>query len=122
MSEAAIVALDGRVTNLETMLAQSLARIEGLIRQEISDLKTEQIKDIREDIRRVERDLKAEVARVADDQRRLWDATRALEGRENQRTGAGKSIGWLGQLIAVAMSGGIASFLTYLLTGRAPHP
>lgn len=122
MSEAALAALDGRVTNLETMLTQSLARIENLISKEISDLKNDQIKDLKEDVRRVERDLKVEIGRVADDQRRLWEATRALEGRENQRTGAGKSIGWLGNVLAVALSGGIGALLTYVMTGKPPHP
>ena len=121
--ETAITALDGRVTNLETALNQSLARIEALIRQEIQDLKTEQLRDIRATIDRVERDLKDEIRRIADDQRRLWEATRALEGRENQRTGAGKSIGWVGNVIAVALGGGIGAILTSLLSGgKPPHP
>jgi hypothetical protein len=122
MSEAALAALDGRVTNLERALNESLVRIEALIRQEIHDLKTEQIKDIKEDVARVEADLKEQVKRIADDQRRLWDATRELEKRENQRYGGDRKLGWLGNLIAIALSGGIGGLLTAWFTSGRPHP
>lgn len=146
MTDAAFVALDGRVKQLETLVPDALDRIENLIRDEIKDLKTEQLADIKKSIDRIEVDLNNKHARLADDQRRLWDRltdverrenerarlgkdheelagrVTTLEKHENQRYGAGKSIGWLGNLVAIAMSGGVGAVLTYLLTGRPPHP
>jgi hypothetical protein len=74
MSEVA--ALDARVTRVETQITDGFDRLERLFRQEINDLKTEQIKDLREWNNR-----------LADDQRRVWDKLNAMEGREYTRSG-----------------------------------
>ena len=122
MSEAALSALDNRLTKLENDIPSALQRIEDLIRREIQDLKVEQIRDIKSDITRVERDLKEEAKRLADDQRRLWEATRALEGRENQRTGGGKALGSIGHVLSAGIGGLIALVGNWLSSGHTPHP
>lgn len=100
--------LKERVDRLEGAFTDGLDRIETLIRQEIKDLKSEQLADIKQTIDRVERDLKDDHRRLADDQRRLWDRLTALERRENERTGGFRTMhaawmsisGILGGLIA----------------------
>jgi regulator of replication initiation timing len=103
MSEVA--ALDQRVSRLESQIVDGIDRIEKLLRQEINDLKTEQIKDLRE-----------QNTRLADDQRRLWDRLTEVERRENRRAGveghSSRLMGGLGHfLTALAASG-----LTWIAT------
>lgn len=80
-------------------MSAGLTEIKDLIRREISDLKNEQLKDLKTSLDRVERDLKSEHTRVegefrashtrlADDQRRLWEAVRTLELSDRQRSGS----------------------------------
>jgi hypothetical protein len=122
MSEAALSVLDGRVTQLESALNQSLVRIEGLIRQEIQDLKTEQLSEIKKSLDRIERESSKTTDRLADDQRRLWEAVRALEGRENLRTGGNRAFVSAGHFISAIAGGLIAAAVNWLSSGRTPHP
>src|SRR4029077_8242830 len=71
--------LEGRVDSLEKAITDGLSRIETLLRQQIQDLKSEQLKD-----------LKDNYLRIADDQRRLWDAVRALEMARSRSDGGGR--------------------------------
>lgn len=64
-----------------TDLASAVARLEMLIRNEISDLKTEQIADVKNSINR-----------IADDQRRLWDAVRTIENARHESQGGVKAL------------------------------
>jgi predicted nucleic acid-binding Zn-ribbon protein len=122
MTEALVSALEGRVTHLETALTQSLARIEGLIRQEIQDLKTEQLSDIKKTIERVERDLKTEFSRLATDQGRLWDRITDLEKRDNLRTGSSRAIDRMWNFFSALLGGAIAISGSWLSSGKPPHP
>ena len=62
-------------------LTESVARLDDLIRREIQELKSEQIAD-----------LKRQNERLADDQRRAWEAIRNLENSQNQAFGGVKAI------------------------------
>jgi hypothetical protein len=73
--------LEGRVDSLEKAITDGLSRIEALLRQQIQDLKSEQLKDLKENY-----------LRLADDQRRAWDAIRELEKARNVRDGGGRVI------------------------------
>lgn len=132
MSEAEIVALDGRVTILETTIPAALLRIENLIRQEIHDLKTEQLGDIKVSIDRVERDtkitldrierdIKKEVDRIADDQRRLWEHVGKLELRESQRYGGDRKLGAVWNFVWAVISSLVTFLAAWLSFGRPPH-
>lgn len=114
MTEAAIAALDGRITKLEQDIPSGFRRIETLIREEIQDLKKDQLSDIKAMIDRVERDVTKQVDRIADDQRRSWDAVRALESRENQRTGGSKAFGAITHFISAAIGGLITLLGTWI--------
>jgi hypothetical protein len=117
-----VAALDNRVTALEAALTQSLARIETLIRQEIQDLKSDQLTEIKRSLDRIERDATKTTDRLADDQRRLWEAVRTLERRENLRTGTGKAMGSIGHFFSAGLGGLISAVATWLSLGRSPHP
>jgi thioesterase domain-containing protein len=106
MSEAAVNALDNRVTRLEGEVANGLRHIESLILREIAELKNEALADIKRSLDRVEGDLRKQIDRIADDQRRLWDRLTGLENRENQRIGAGKARGSAWHVFS-AMIGGL---------------
>jgi hypothetical protein len=118
MSE--LVALEGRVTRLESaysrlegVFATGLSEIKELIRGEITDIKNEQIADLRDANRR-----------LADDQRRLWEALRVVENRENQRTGSDRTTGKAFTALMMLITAGVASFMTWLagLFSVHPHP
>ncbi len=109
MPEAAIADLDRRVTSLESVVTSSLNRIEGLIRQEIQDLKTEQISD-----------LKKSIERIGDDQRRVWEAVRSLEGDDKLRTGAARAVDKFGNFISIGLGATIGAIVTWLTSGRHP--
>ncbi len=91
-----------------------IERVEALIKQEISDLKTEQIKDLRE-----------ANTRLADDQRRLWDRVVELERREveraGERGGQHKIISAIWAFFIAAAGGAVTWFATWLSAGK-PHP
>lgn len=109
-----VAALDARVTRLEGQITDGFDRIEGLLRQEINDLKAEQISELR----------KAN-DRLADDQRRLWDRLIDVERREHGRdeTSSGQSriLGGVGHFLSAIAGGAIAWLATLFTGGTPPH-
>lgn len=109
-----VAALDHRVTRLEGDIKAGFERLENLLRQEIADLKSEQITELR----------KAN-DRLADDQRRLWERLVDMERRENRRAGesggSGRVLSALGHFLSATVGGLIAWMATWL-TGGAPPP
>jgi hypothetical protein len=133
MADADIAALDSRVTALERTVPDGLKRIEDLIRQEIHDLKREQIGDIKIAITRVETDTKStldriertlekEIERIADDQRRLWEAVAVLQASNSQRTGGSKTLDRVWNIVGIMFGAAAAIGGSYLSAGRSPHP
>jgi hypothetical protein len=113
-----IPALEVRLGVVEDALSHGLKRIEDLIRREISDLKAEQLKDIKASIDRVEKDLKGEHQRLADDQRRLWDAVRALELSSGKLHGGSIVLRSVAHSVTGIVAGAIGALLTWLLSNR----
>lgn len=104
-----IAALEKRVVALESMVATSLNRIEGLIRQQIQDLKSEHINEIRK-----------RLDRLLDESQRIWDRLRELETADSRRSGI--SSVWIGisHLVAAAAGGLIAAAAAWVSSGRPP--
>jgi predicted metal-dependent hydrolase len=101
MTDADAKLISTRLENLEGLIE----RIEGLIQREISDLKSEQIADLRR-----------ENERLADDQRRLWEAVRTLETDRNRAHGGAKVIsGLITFVVSIAGSSVAATVITKLL-------
>jgi hypothetical protein len=73
--------LERRVNSLEQAITDGLTRIETLLRQQIQDIKGEQLKDLKDNYQR-----------LADDQRRSWDAIRELEKARSQTAGGARVI------------------------------
>ena len=72
----------GRIAAIETAvsgLTAAVGRLEMLIREEIQDLKREQIADLRKNNER-----------LADDQRRAWEAIREMENQRSHDRGGFK--------------------------------
>lgn len=113
MSEVA--ALEARVDRLETQIGTGFDRIESLLRQEINDLKAEQINELREANKR-----------LADDQRRLWDRVVDMERRENRREGDHKGqyriLASMGTLVAAIIGGVVTWLATWLTSGGGGPP
>lgn len=111
MSEVA--ALDARVTRLEGQITDGFDRIEKLLRLEITELKTEQIKELRD-----------ANTRIADDQRRLWERLGDFERRENRRagdqSGQHRVLGAIGHFLSAAAGGVITWVATWLSAGPPP--
>jgi len=109
-----VAALDARVTRMEQQITSGFNRLEGLLRQEITELKTEQIND-----------LKKTNERLADDQRRLWDRVVEMERRENRRagdsTGQYRVIGAIGHFVSAALGAAITYLATWFSGGSPPH-
>lgn len=109
-----VAALDARVTRLEDQITSGFERIENLLRQEISDLKTEQISELRKD-----------KDRIADDQRRLWDRLVEMERRENRRagdhTGQHRVLGGIGHFLSAGLGGLITWLATWFSGNPPPH-
>jgi hypothetical protein len=105
MSE--VVALENRVTRLETQISAGFERIEKMLRAEINDLKTEQINDLREANKR-----------LADDQRRAWEAIESLRRREEQRTGGSKAFDRIWNIVSALIGGALALCGSWLSTGK----
>ncbi len=109
-----VAALDARVTRLEDQITTGFNEIKGLLRQEISDLKGEQINELR----------KAN-ERLADDQRRLWDRVTEMERREVRRAGEGtgqhRVLGGIGHFLSAGLGGAITLLATWLSGGTPPH-
>ena len=110
-----IPVLEERVARLEHGVTAGLERIENIIRQEIQDLKSDQLKDIKASIDRVERDLKGDHQRLADDQRRLWEAVRTLEKSNNERIGGTKTASAVAHLTSGTVGGTIAAIVAWML-------
>jgi hypothetical protein len=104
------LALEARMTRLEDSMNAGFARIESMMRKEIDDLKTEQIKDLRESN-----------TRLADDQRRLWDRVTEFERRENVRIGTNRTLGAIGHFLSAGLGGLVTWIATYLSAGAPPH-
>ena len=96
-------AIDNRVTRLEEAISEGLSRIENLLRQQIQDLKTEQIKDIKD-----------QWLRIADDQRRVWDAIRELEKRANRVDGGHHVVNMIWSLLSAAFGGSLVALISWL--------
>lgn len=105
-----VAALETRVTRLENQISAGFERIEELLRSEISDLKTEQLTDLRKTN-----------DRLADDQRRAWEAIRTLEQREAQRYGGDRKVGSWAHFVSGGIGGVITAAVTWFST-RPPHP
>lgn len=105
-----VTALDERVNRLEEAIAAGLNRIESLLRQQIQDLKTEQLRDMKDELRR-----------LADDQRRLWDAVRDLEKVRNLNAGGIRVINSIWNLISAGIGAGIMALLNGF-SGGSGHP
>lgn len=104
-----VAALENRVNRLEAQIDAGFSRIETLLRSEINDLKTEQINDLREANKR-----------LADDQRRLWEAVSTLQSREAQRYGGDRKLRGLSQLVSGGIGGLIAAVATWFSTRPPP--
>lgn len=108
-----VAALEARVTRLEDQISTGFDRIEMLLRQEISDLKKEQIDD-----------LKKANERLADDQRRMWDRVVDMERRENRRVGdhSGERRAWsaVGHFMSAAAGATITWLFTWMSGGKPP--
>jgi hypothetical protein len=104
------IGLESRVTRLEDQIAAALERIERRLDKEIGDLKDEQISDLREANRR-----------MADDQRRLWEAVRLLEQRENQRIGGSRALSGITHFLSAIFGGLVTAVGTWFSAGRPPH-
>jgi ferric-dicitrate binding protein FerR (iron transport regulator) len=104
MSE--VHALENRVTRLEDQITDGFLRIENLLRQEINDLKDEQLSDLRK-----------QNERLSDDQRRLWDRLTEIERRENRRAGetghANRILGGLGHFLTALTAAGLTWLATW---------
>lgn len=86
-------------------LTDSVARLEDLIVREIQELKAEQIAD-----------LKRQNERLADDQRRAWEAIRSLELERSSDHGRGRVIsGLVTGLISIISSSSVAVLITKFL-------
>lgn len=112
----AVAALDSRITRVENEITQGFQRIEGLLQREISDLKSEQIAELRKTNER-----------LADDQRRLWDRLSAMENRETlrvgERGGQTRIFSAVGHFISAACGGAVTWLVTWLSGsgGSPPH-
>lgn len=104
-----VVALENRVTRLETQISQGFDRLEGLLRNEISDLKNEQLSDLREQNRR-----------LADDQRRIWEAVRSVETRENRRDGGSNVLSAIWHALSGVAGGAVALGASWFSSGHPP--
>jgi hypothetical protein len=82
-------------------VGEAVVRVEKLIEKEIADLKADNNKMI---------------DRLADDQRRLWEAVRSLENDRNKAHGGGKVMaGMITSVISILGSSAAAVFITKFL-------
>lgn len=93
-----------RIEATVDQLVATVARLETLIREEIADLKREQIADLRK-----------QNDRLADDQRRAWEAIRELEAGQHKSTGRSSALQGILTVIASLLSGGLVAVLTHSL-------
>jgi hypothetical protein len=106
-----VAALDNRVTRLENQIMEGFKEIKSLLTREIDDLKKEQL-----------RDLRGALDRLADDQRRLWEAVGKLQNRASERTGGSKAIDRLWSIVAMIIGGALTFAGSWLsMGGKPPH-
>lgn len=110
-----IAGLETRIERIEDAVTAGLDGVKDFIKQEIQELKTEQLHDIKSSIDRVERDSKAAHDRLADDQRRAWDAIRALEADRFRRQGGAGAMKALWTSLTAVIGGGVGAFIAWLL-------
>lgn len=107
----------GRIAWIMAQLASitgSITRLESRLSQEVSDLKNEQIAELR-----------ASHGRIADDQRRLWEAVRLLELDRSANDAASKAARGSNQLwVSVIVAFAVAAFTVtgqFIVTLIAGH-
>jgi len=83
---------------------ESLTRIENKIDKEIADLKSEQIAD-----------LKVQNVRLADDQRRSWEAIRKLEDHRNLSQGGKATINYITTTLFASVGATIAVIIGHFI-------
>jgi hypothetical protein len=105
-----IAALEVRITRLEndfvdlrTTITSGFADIKAMLREEISDLKKEQISDIK------------------NDNQRLWKEVADLKIARNERDGSNKAFINITHFIAVMFGGLVTWLATWIASGKA-HP
>lgn len=91
--------LEASFTRTEAIIERTFAELKAMIKDEVLRLKNDQLAEIRK-----------EAERLADDQRRSWEAIRALERNENERKGGFKIIHALWAAVLAAL-GAIATLL-----------
>ena len=91
---------EAQVTQQLEHLTASIDRLEQLIMREIQDLKSEQIADLRRHIER-----------LADDQRRAWEAIRTIENSTYQYYGGVKALHATIAIISGMLGAGIAALI-----------
>jgi hypothetical protein len=92
--------LERRVNSLEQAITDGLTRIETLLRQQIQDIKSEQLKDLKDNYQR-----------LADDQRRAWDAIRELEKSRSQTAGGVRVMDRLWMVLGAPVAAAIIAWL-----------
>ena len=98
---ASIAAMTAQLDNMQA----TLARLEKKIDTEIAELKTEQIAQLR-----------AENTRLADDQRRMWEALRNLENDRSAERGSKRAINSLTHTVSGLFGGAFGAFATWWFT------
>lgn len=122
--ERRVAKVEDAVDRMPDRFAAGFAEVKDFIRQEIQDLKADHLAGIRATIERVERDLKGEHARFADDLRRAFDAIRKLEDDRNREAGSRRATSSIGHTLTALLSGssgGLVGWLLARLGGGPPH-
>jgi hypothetical protein len=96
-----LAALGGAIEHIQKSMEGSVARLEALIAREIGEIKTEQIADS-----------KRSIERLADDQRRMWEALRVIETRQADQGGAFRAIHGFAIFAGSLVSGGFVAALS----------
>jgi hypothetical protein len=102
-----VAGLDDRVSHVNTRITEGFDHLNNLLQREITELKDEQISD-----------LKKANERLADDQRRLWDLVLTNEAR---RAGSRETLFSAGHVLMVILGGLITVFASWAL-GVPIHP
>ncbi len=120
--ERRVAKVEDAVERMPDRVAAGFAEVKDFIRQEIQDLKADHLNGIRATIDRVERDLKGEHARLADDQRRMWDAIRKLEDDRNREVGSRRATSSIGHMLTALLSGSSGGLVGWLLARLGGGP
>jgi Rad3-related DNA helicase len=122
--ERRVARVEDAVDRMPDRVASGFTEVKDFIRQEIQDLKADHLSSIRATIERVERDLKGEHGRLADDLRRAWDAIRKLEDDRNREAGSRRATSSIGHTVTALLSGsggGLVGWLLARLGGGPSH-